>query len=368
MTFLALFLTLAQPEVIPAPVPAPIAVPAYDTIYGPVGGTTALPAETVTVASPVRVANVSGATLRGDGPRSAIVYDGPDGGACLELTGTQRATLENVWLRARLDFAKKQPVAEAGIVLTKRPGDAYAQTAARFRDVTFGSQNGLADFRTCVLIDSRKYGQPDGNNDLHTFDRVRFRGYRDAAVHVVAGSTQVHALKFRDCDMEGDGRAKYGIRWDAKPYFVWQGGSGGHHTACDFWIGDVGAKVEIRGWNSEHTERLLDTAGPTGAYGPMTVSDCRVDSVRARDGAVIRGKRPGPWTVTGNYFAVGPGNASELCIDLSNLHVPAAVTVTGNTFVHGRRPVGPLVKAPRGSKVIVSGNVHVYPGGITYID
>lgn len=340
--------------------------PVTESIYGPLGGDLVLPAGDTHVASAVRIRDSAGLAIRGQGPTTGIVYDGPVGGSCLEFTGTIRATVERLWLRARLDHVTRQPVAEAGVVLTKRPGDVYAQTKAMFRDVWWGSQNGLADFRYAVLIDSLRHGEPDGNNDLPKFTDCRFRGYSDAAVWVVAGSTQVHKAKFVDCEMEGLGRARYGVRWDAKPDFTWEGGSGGDHTAADFWIGDVGDTATIRGWNSEWSECLVDTGGPTGAVGPVVIDDCRAAAVRCRDGAVIRGRRPGPWVVANNRLSTA-NRGVELFIDLTSNFAPVVATVTNNVVVHGREPKGPFVRAPKGSRLTVGGNVHVYPGG-SFID
>lgn len=371
MTFrLLLLLAFAAPparEVAPVPVAAFPTIPVTDTTYGPVGGVVPVPGETYSIAAPVRVSSVAGVKLQGDGPLTGLVYMGPVGGSCLELTGTQRATVERMWLRSRLDWVTNAPTAEAGIVLTKRPGDVYAQTAANVRDVWFGSHNNLADFKHCVLVDSKKYGQPDANNDLHEFTRVRFRGYSESAVKVAVSSTQAMAFKFVDCEMDGHHRAKYGVEWNAKPFFSWVGGSGGYHTESDFYLGDSGASVVIDRWNSEWSARLLTTAGPTGANGSIVIRDTRADALSARDGRFIIGKMPGPWTITGGYFAVGPGNSAELIVDLSNINVKAVVTCTGNVFVHGRKPTGPVVRAPAGSRLTVKGNVHLWPGG-SFID
>lgn len=349
MTLSPPFFAIAQPETIPAPAPALI----VDRV-GQIGGTTTLPAGRIDLVSPVLIADSIGSTLKGDGPATEVAYAGSPGGSILTITGSSAVTVERLWLKGEAGSPT-----DAAVKLGRTATDQFAASRVTLRDVWFGSWAGRSDFTNAVLVDSTF----DSNNDLHRFETCRFENYGEAGVRVTRNSTQAHSLKFLDCDALGRRVAKNALRWEGKPHFRWTGGSGGFHTESDFYLGDVGANAVVDGWNSEHSQRLLTTGGPSGAHGPIEIRNCRADAIESADGRVIIGKVPGPWTITGNYFAA-IGNAA-LVIDFSEQHNPPTGTVTGNVFVHGRRPTLPVVKLPRvGGTVTVRGNVHVYPGGV----
>lgn len=230
-----------------------------------------------------------------------------------------------------------QPTGEcdAGIRIANGPQSIVSSSGNRFNDIYVRANQHV--MKKGIAIDCRGLG-PDANNDIHIFHRASVSSYKVCAFYI--WGSQVHAIKFRDCNMTGQGVGMMGVWAEHGGFFDWQGGSGGDHSSWDFLVGSHVSKISIRDWNSEGSKLFVGVSAGTCANLPVLIEGCRFDSSSIGDGAgrFIRVNGPGPITIRNNIF--GFDNSPIL----PSMHLkswstcgPHACIVEGNFFRTSRR-------------------------------
>lgn len=267
----------------------------------PVGDTVSLGPGILSVNDTVRIENVRGLRIVGDGTR--IIYSGDPAKPVFRFAQAFQCSLEN------LEIVGTAPTRSA-VQITNLPGPHdWITSACRFTDVNV-PHAGLPPFTDAFEIDSYAAGGSDQNNEQHVFERVCLNNFTRSGFRIRGG--QIHQLVFRDCQCFDHGaRGQFGVFGEYGCYFDWLGGCINASQSADFYLKDFVTRVSVRNFNGENSRRFLITDGPTGAPLPVSIDGVRWDG-QPNGQPVISYLSPGPLTVANANFTAIDGTPCRL--------------------------------------------------------
>lgn len=298
---------------------------------GKVGGTVCIPPGRYWIEQPIMVCDpvvamnpiassngICGLTIAGAGRATQIDWHSNDlTASTFQLTDAAYCTIR--------DLAVLPYLQSFSAIRSMRGNDQgpFNPTSCRFADLWFLNPDG-PHWLYGVSIDEDGPGN-GGNNEAHVFERVRALSASEACFRLKGQN--VHTIRFVDCEMGG---AKYGVLAEKGAYFYWERGSGYGTTVADFGILDGAQMVDIHGWDSETSARLLVTGGPTGGSYPVTIRNCRwygtppaanALGLGEPAGAVVIYQAQGPLTFRENLLGGSPNPLLWMHVGIPNLLV-----------------------------------------------
>ncbi len=145
----------------------------------------------------------------------------------------------------------------------------------------------------------------DANNDMTSWYNCEVSNYTKVGWSFEHSQSKVHL--FVGCRAYGNlGEAGVATNRGASGHggsFHWYGGFMHGNGVADFDLGTPNDAILVSGLNSEHSARLLQTNGPTGAPWPLKFEAVRWESAYpAADGRIVNCLTPGPLHITGCQF------------------------------------------------------------------
>ncbi len=213
----------------------------------------------------------------------------------------------------------------------------------------------------------------DANNELHRFVNCSASAYVTSAVHVKG--SQVHFLNLETMSMDGQGLAPYGFYGETSCNVFSRGGSGGAHTAYDWFLGDASNPSKIESWDTEQSAALIYASGSSNQCS-VTVECCRfASSVHlAADGYWAYQNNSGPMRLLGNHIEYGSvpakvhynGQSGYPVLlrhqdNIYKLDSPNNYPNTGAVVIPGGADVTGLSDGPNSYFDYVSGKPKIYP-------
>ncbi|MGE0456397.1 MAG: hypothetical protein AB7I13_00385 [Vicinamibacterales bacterium] len=281
------------------------------------------------------VEDLRGLKIKGRGPWvTRIKWVGDDSSDAILLESCMDCTLGGFSIEnaSGVDLA-------CALRLIQGSGSSYASSRNTVRRVGVG---GVGD----LLVDAFIVGGAgtDANNDFAIFERCTAEDYTGAGFGV--GSSQSFDVTCIDCYARASGTATAAAGMlHAAGNYRWIRGFMGNNAVDFKSTGDSnGGAIVIEGLNSEGAERLLQTAGPSGAYFSVSIRDTRwaSDNLHA-DGKAIIFQFPGPLTIEGGKigtstakamkFEYNPGTDEDFGqFDLRNVTVVSSATTMAGLF------------------------------------
>lgn len=320
---------------------APVPVVTLPTVSGQ---TVQLPDGDVTLTTPLRLADLDKATLRG-GIHTRLLYAGPPTRAVVEFARCGWCTLRDV------DIVVQAPGVDAAVLVTNLPGgtapDGRVSTANVCERVrVMDSGNGKAA-KHGFSVDSYAAGGPDSNNDNHRFLDCQVLSYTESGYYVDGG--QAHGLVFNNCySHDAAGRGGIGLWAKGCVYFEWHGG-GATANDCDFRLGWPPTKATIDQFDGEQSKQFLVTDHFGDAW-PISMTGVRWDGLPVAGVPVIDCYGGGPVTLRSSTFGGINGVCPTFRFDgwSGPGLTPGSVDLFGVLIRQhgGTMPTGPIATCP----------------------
>jgi hypothetical protein len=239
----------------------------------------------------VRIADVLGLRLVGEGGATRFIWAGNDGSPLLLLESVQDGEFRSFHI----------------IASDAQPLDVAIQSVTGAHATLVSRHNVFAGIRIDGVTGSIRKGIQiggggvDANNDFHSFENVVVVNYADVAYSLE--NSQVYGILFVNCLFGGGAKGRVGVATNRAAgkggNFTWMGGGGGGNQVADFVLGDPnGGAVAITNAIFESSARFVQTAGPSGASSLVSIDGVRWAGDRlASDDVGIDFRFPGPLSI-----------------------------------------------------------------------
>lgn len=308
------------------------------------------PGKTYRVASPIIFD--SKARMVFDGNGSTLICDVGITNPCLYLKDLQDSIIQNVFLNTN----QFQPM-DAGVWFENGSGSLVVPTGNTLSNVIIN----------CTAPGGCNYGVRwkaggTGNNDMSTVINSRVANYSNAAFQIDGSQSVGHLFINNACN--GNATGQYCVQ-SVNGNFHWIGGGGGGNTIADFEIQNPNREIDITGFDSEDSARLLETTSLGGALWPVSISNCRyaANALNADGYGIVYSQR-GPLHVFGNTFDAG--GLPKININFNGAPGTADIEdnswgATNTSTVNLLNVASPLA----GSFIIFKGNMCIASVGVT---
>lgn len=216
----------------------------------------------------------------------------------------------------------------------------WVPTHSTWRNLAWTTPVGGAGpyFTHCLEVNGTDTDLQDNNNDLHTFYDCDLEKYTYSAVHTI-GCLQSHKNTFVNCGRNGAASSgKYGIMQENSSghnggYFLDFWSTGGYNTVADFLLAGPHSHVLIEGWNSEHSNRALQTVGQgSSQQWPVVIRNSRFELDLPVDGECIQMGHTGPLTLEDSQISSLTSGVAPKIKLYTGASIPSSMRHKGNLY------------------------------------
>lgn len=277
------------------------------------------------IANTIRFGDIEGIVVDGQG--AVLVWGGPPDTPMILIEDVR----DSVFRDFKILSSRQNPLA-AAIRSQNGEGNAVVPTQNRFENIQIeGTQpGGLGKGFQFALGPGG-----DNNNDINSFYDCSVRNYGTAAWSFEHSQSVRHALI--RCRFSGNRAGQYGVTTGDSPggnggQFSIFDGAGGGNTVADFFLGAPNRPVQIVGFESENSTRLLVTNGGTGAFVVRLQGIRYADNSIHSDRAAVIFSFPGPLEISSSQFGSGGTGAVQIRINAGS--IPGYFRIYGNNFLN----------------------------------
>lgn len=297
------------------------------------GGEVILPPGTCNLSDTIEIYSVRGLRLRGTGGLTTLYWErtAPNNVPMLDLLDARDCIIEDLRIEASSADAVTIELDRAIRIGNDSTSTAVVPTTNTIRDVTISGTNGAIREGIAITDDGLPGTLVNTNNEHHAIERVRVFSTAEVGIRIQGSNAKYNRILHTSI---GGDRGDYGV-YNQGGSFVWLNGAITRRDISDFYINGQGGTINIIGHDSENSLRLLETAGPSGAEGPVHMSGVRfTDSDLNADGCWVVFRTRGPFTLRDSLLGrQGSIKPAGLCFTPGGVApLLVAAEVTNNMF------------------------------------